>query len=58
MDVKYEIPPEKTCTLSQKDGEKIKMIQVYYNKTYICGFRFLNTELKTIEEIGSLSGYT
>lgn len=45
-----------TCTISQKDGEKIKMIQVYYNKDYIRGFRFLNMELKMIAEIGTLSG--
>ena len=34
------------------------MIQVYYNRDYIRGFRFLDTELKTITEIGSLSGNT
>ena len=34
------------------------MIQVYYYRDYIRGFRFLNTELKTITEIGFLSGST
>jgi hypothetical protein len=56
MDVKYEVPPTSTSSISQKDGEKIKMIQVYYFRDYIRGFKFLNTELKTIAEIGTLSG--
>ena len=34
------------------------MIQVYYNRDYIRGFRFLDTELKTITEIGTWSGNT